>query len=55
MGILGVELCQAVSDVFAFFFALPFTFIFFNALKKEQQKLEDEEKSVGQVCGETQN
>lgn len=37
-GLLGVQLCQAVSDFFAFFFALPFTFVFFRTLKKEQQK-----------------
>ncbi|MBQ8230284.1 MAG: MATE family efflux transporter [Clostridia bacterium] len=37
----GVQLCQAVSDFFAFFFALPFTFIFFRTLKKEQQKCAD--------------
>ncbi len=36
--LLGIQLCQAVSDFFAFFFALPFTFIFFRTLKKEQQK-----------------
>ena len=33
--LLGVQSCQAVSDFFAFFFALPFTFIFFKTLKKE--------------------
>ena len=39
--LLGVQLCQAVSDLFAFFFALPFTFIFFRTLKKEQEKCND--------------
>ena len=38
-GILGVQMCQAVSDVFAFFFALPFTFMFFKALNREQAKV----------------
>lgn len=38
--LLGVQSCQAVSDFFAFFFAIPFTIIFFNSLKKEQAKLE---------------
>ena len=37
-GLRGVQLCQAVSDFFAFFFALPFTFIFFWNLAKEQAK-----------------
>ena len=39
--LLGVQLCQAVSDFFAFFFALPFTFIFFRTLRKEQEKCAD--------------
>ena len=52
IGILGVEICQAVSDVFAFLFALPFTFIFFKTLKKEQQKVDEEAKRAGQVCDE---
>ena len=34
--ILGVQACQAVSDFFAFFFAIPFTVMFFKTLKKEQ-------------------
>ena len=38
--LFGVQCCQAVSDFLAFFFALPFTFIFFKTLKKEQQKVE---------------
>ena len=36
--LFGVQCCQAVSDVLAFFFAIPFTFIFFNTLKKEAAK-----------------
>ena len=35
--LFGVQSCQAVSDFFAFFFAIPFTIIFFNSLKKEQR------------------
>ena len=42
LGILGVQSCQAVSDFFAFFFALPFTFLFFNTLKKEEAKYKQE-------------
>lgn len=53
MGLLGVEMCQAVSDFFAFLFALPFTFMFFKTLKKEQQKSDEEAKCVGQVRDET--
>ena len=40
----GVQLCQAVSDFFSFFFALPFTFVFFRTLKRESEK-----------CADTQN
>ena len=32
LGLFGVECCQAVSDVLAFFFALPFTWMFFRTL-----------------------
>ena len=34
-GLIGVQSCQAISDFFAFFFAIPFTFSFFKSLKKE--------------------
>lgn len=34
--LFGVQSCQAISDVLAFFFALPFTFIFFKSLKKAE-------------------
>ncbi len=40
IGLLGVQSCQAISDFFAFFFAIPFTVMFFNTLKKEQAKIE---------------
>ena len=38
-GLVGVQMCQAVSDVCAFFFAVPFTLMFFKSLKKEQEKM----------------
>ena len=53
--LLGVEMCQAVSDVFAFLFALPFTFAFFKTLKKEQRKVDEGTKWTGQVRDELQN
>jgi len=58
--LLGVQACQAVSDFFAFFFAIPFTLLFFNTLKKEQAKVEAETvpetiEEVGQVCDEMEN
>ena len=44
MGLKGVQCCQAVSDLFAFVFALPFTVLFFKQLKKaEQKKIEREQ------------
>ena len=42
----GVQCSQAVADVFAFLFAIPFTWMFFNTLKKEQEKLEMENAGV---------
>ncbi len=51
--LLGVQMCQAVSDIFAFVFAIPFTLIFFKNLKKEEEKEQrviDEE--AGQVFDE---
>lgn len=50
-GIVGVELCQAVSDVFAFLFAIPFTLMFFNTLKKERAKVEEETKGAQECYG----
>lgn len=51
--LIGVQSCQAVSDFFAFFFAIPFTVIFFNTLKREQAKNEVVDmKRVGQVLDE---
>jgi len=44
-GLIGVQSCQAISDLLAFFFAIPFTVLFFNTVKREQ-------KEVGQVCVE---
>ncbi len=44
-GLVGVQCCQSLSDLLAFFFAIPFTVLFFNTVKKEQ-------KEAGQVCVE---
>lgn len=44
IGLLGVQSCQAVSDFFAFFFAIPFTVMFFRTLKREEDQL----KTTGQ-------
>lgn len=50
----GVESSQMVSDIFAFFFAIPFTLIFFKDLRKKQALIDEENaKGVGQVCDET--
>ena len=35
-GLIGVQSCQALSDLFAFFFAIPFTIMFLNTVKREQ-------------------
>ncbi|MBQ7770814.1 MAG: MATE family efflux transporter [Clostridia bacterium] len=43
-GLLGVQMCQSVADACAFLFAIPFTFMFFTTLKKEQAKVIEEEK-----------
>ncbi len=37
--LLGVQLCQAISDVCACVFAIPFTLLFFKKLKAEQAKV----------------
>ena len=42
LGILGVQSCQALSDLFAFVFAIPFTILFFRDLKKESDSVIDE-------------
>ena len=39
VGLLGVQSCQALSDLLAFFFAIPFTIMFFNMLKREKSNL----------------
>ena len=51
--LLGVQSCQAVADLFAFFFAIPFTLIFFKDLKNKQVG-DDTEMDVrlGQVFDE---
>ena len=39
--LIGVQCCQAVSDVFAFLFAIPFTLLFFKRLKRDSQNPEN--------------
>ncbi len=34
--LFGVQCCQAISDFFAFLFAIPFTILFFKQLKKNE-------------------
>lgn len=57
--LLGVQACQAVSDFFAFFFAIPFTVLFFGTLKRERTRYElavaageISEEETGQVFDE---
>lgn len=45
IGLLGVQSCQALSDLLAFFFAIPFTIMFFNMIKRENAALELQELS----------
>ncbi len=40
-GLLGVETCQAISDAFAFLFALPFTLMFFKDLKNKEKETQE--------------
>lgn len=47
--ITGLECLQAVSDVFACLFALPFTFYFFKKLKEKQRKKEAREQTAGEI------
>lgn len=49
--LFGVQCCQALSDLFAFFFAIPFTFLFFNQVKRQEKEAKTE-KQAGQVCDE---
>ena len=42
MGLLGVQSCQALSDLLAFFFAIPFTIMFFNMIKREETALNEQ-------------
>lgn len=51
----GVQVSQAVADGFAFVFAIPFTIIFFNTLKREQEKADKQDampECAGQVLDE---
>lgn len=45
-GLIGVQSCQAVSDFFAFLFAIPFTILFFKTLKAEKTKAENESLTI---------
>lgn len=49
-GLMGVQSCQMASDICAFFFAIPFTFMFFKALQRESKKCESNLEEDGQVC-----
>ena len=42
--LLGVQSCQAISDFFAFIFAIPFTILFFRSLKRERERVENTSK-----------
>jgi len=43
--LFGVQCCQSVSDILSFFFAIPFTILFFKMVKKgEMQTLTDQAK-----------
>lgn len=52
--LFGVQCCQTVSDICAFFFAIPFTSSFFKKLKKESEKvkMENMERSAENICAE---
>ncbi len=53
--LFGVQTCQAVSDFFAFFFAIPFMVLFFKNLKRTEQKNEGVEgEGEGYVFDELQ-
>ena len=45
--LFGVQCCQAVSDLLAAIFAVPFTILFFNTLKKEMEK--EKNSQAGQI------
>ena len=40
LGMIGVQSCQALSDLCAFFFAIPFTIMFFNMIKREKNAID---------------
>ena len=53
--LFGVQCCQALSDLFAFLFAIPFTFLFFRDIKRaEQAHVQElaEREQAEQVCVE---
>ena len=49
IGLLGVQSCQALSDLLAFFFAIPFTIMFFNMIKREKASLDLQENNEPEV------
>ena len=44
IGLLGVQSCQAVSDICSFLFSIPFTFTFFKSLKNKQTEIEENQE-----------
>jgi Na+-driven multidrug efflux pump len=48
MVLFGVQSCQALSDLLAFFFAIPFTVMFFNKIRREEEaySLQTEETEI---------
>lgn len=45
--LFGVQACQSVADICAFFFAIPFTLIFFKELRTNEKKIREENKMEG--------
>jgi putative MATE family efflux protein len=46
LGMIGVQSCQALSDFCAFFFAIPFTIMFFNMIKREKNVTSASEENL---------
>lgn len=46
LGMIGVQSCQALSDLCAFFFAIPFTIMFFNMIKREKNAVEAQAEGI---------
>jgi Na+-driven multidrug efflux pump len=45
--LFGVQCCQSVADLLAFFFAIPFTVLFFKIVKKAETEAENERQKMG--------